>query len=100
MANGGNRITPIDLPASITNNEAVYRTEDYLALSMGTYYRLDVGVSYKVNRQNLTHTWRLDVQNVTNHLNPLRQYYSRNLQAISTEYHTGLFPVLNYRLEF
>jgi hypothetical protein len=100
VVNGGNRTTPIDLPASIDKGETVYRMQDYLGASVGNYYRLDLGVSYKVNRQNLTHTWRLDVQNVTNHLNALDQYYSRNLQNISTEYHTGIFPVLNYRLEF
>lgn len=48
----------------------------------------------------MTHAFMLDIQNVTNRLNPLERYYSQSRGDIMTEVHTGLFPVLNYRVEF
>ncbi len=100
VLNGGNRITPIDLAASRADNRTVLDLDRFYGVSVGTYYRFDIGFSYKVNRPKMTHSFMLDIQNVTNHLNPLDRYYHQGRQNIMTETHTGLFPVLNYRVEF
>ena len=46
----------------------------------------------------------IDVQNVTNHLNDYGFYYfydeDKNTVEKDTWYHTGLFPIFNYRIEF
>ncbi len=100
VINGGNRITPIKVSESQEAGRTIRDLDNYLGESVGTYYRLDLGVSYKINRSNLTHAIMLDVQNVSNRLNPLDRYYSVARGEVHTEFHTGLFPVLNYRLEF
>ncbi|NND33965.1 MAG: TonB-dependent receptor, partial [Saprospiraceae bacterium] len=100
ILNGGNRTTPIDLEASQNENRTVRDLDNFLGTSIGQYYRFDVGISYKINRKKMTHTIMLDIQNVTNRLNPLEEYYNRNTQQIEQDVHTGLFPVLNYRVEF
>lgn len=100
VLNGGNRITPINLEASRAESKTVFDNDKFYAASVGTYYRFDVGFSYKVNRKKMTHAFMLDIQNVTNRLNPLERYYSQSRGNIMTEVHTGLFPVLNYRVEF
>ncbi len=100
VINGGNRITPIKLQESIAANRGIYDFDNFLGESVGTYYRLDVGVSYKINRPKVTHSIMLDIQNVTNRQNPLSTYYSRARQEIHTDTHTGIFPVINYRVEF
>jgi len=100
ILNGGNRITPIKLEESQRQGRTVYDNTNYLEESVGTYYRIDIGISYKINRPKLTHAIMLDIQNVTNRLNPLETYYSRSRQDIHTEFHTGVFPVINYRIEF
>ena len=100
VINGGNRMTPILLEESKASGKGIYDHSRFLESSVGTYYRLDVGMSYKINRSRLTHSIMIDIQNVSNRLNPLDKYYSGLLGAVRTEYHTGLFPVLNYRLTF
>ena len=98
--NGGERTTPIDLDASIAKGETVRLDDQLFSQSIGAYYRLDLGISYKINKKKSTHTISLDVQNATNRLNPFYNYYDDKTQSIDYEYHTGLFPVLNYRIEF
>jgi len=100
VLNGGNRVTPIDLTASREKGYTVRDHSQFLANSVGTYYRLDVGMSYKIIRSKITHAIMLDIQNVTNHLNHLQNYYNRFTGEIGYDDHTGLFPVLNYRIEF
>jgi hypothetical protein len=100
VLNGGNRVTPIDLQASRDHGYTVRDNDRFLANSVGEYYRLDVGISYKIIRQKITHAIMFDIQNVTNHLNYLQDYYNRYTGEIDYDTHTGLFPVLNYRIEF
>lgn len=100
VLNGGNRVTPIDLQASRVQGYTVRDDSRFLESSVGQYYRLDLGISYKIIRSKITHALMLDVQNVTNHLNRLQDYYNRFTDDIDYDTHTGLFPVLNYRMEF
>ena len=97
---GGNRYTPIDLEASRQKEEAVYLEDQIFSLRSGPYYRFDLGLSYRINGNGITHSIMLDVQNVTNRLNVFSQYYSEDTQQIETYYQSGLFPVFNYRIEF
>lgn len=100
VLNGGNRVTPIDLAASADRGYTVRDKQQFLAESVGKYYRFDAGVSYKIIRKNTTHAIMLDIQNITNHLNHLSNYYIPSTGEIGYDDHTGLFPVLNYRIEF
>lgn len=100
VLNGGNRVTPIDLPASRDEGHTVRNETRFLATSVGQYYRFDIGLSYKIIRTKITHAFMFDIQNVTNHLNRLDNYYNRTSGEIGYDTHTGLFPVLNYRIEF
>ena len=97
---GGNRMTPIDIPASQLEGEVVWKEDQIFSEHAPTYWRLDVGVSYKINRKRTTHTIMLDVQNVTNHLNVDFQWYDVDDNEMKTFYQTGLFPTFNYRIEF
>ncbi|MCB0666378.1 MAG: TonB-dependent receptor [Saprospiraceae bacterium] len=100
VLNGGNRITPIDLAASREQGRTIRDNSKYLEASVGRYYRFDLGISYKIIRSRLTHTLMLDIQNLTNHLNRLEDDFDRRTGEIEYETYTGLFPVINYRIEF
>ena len=100
VQNGGNRATPINLSASRQKGETIYLNDQFLEERLGKYFRYDAGISYKVNRAKMTHTIMLDVQNITNRLNPLWREFSVGLNDIDIVTHAGLFPVLNYRIEF
>lgn len=97
---GGSRYTPIDLAASIEKGEEVRLEDQPFSAKGGDYWRFDVGLSYKINKQRLTHTILLDIQNVTGRLNTYSEYYDNDTQSIETYTQTGFFPVFNYRVEF
>ncbi|PHN05790.1 TonB-dependent receptor [Flavilitoribacter nigricans] len=97
---GGRRSTPIDLEASRDQGHTVYRQDQPYAARNWPYKRLDVGISYRINAQKMSHALLLDIQNVTNYLNIYSQYYSSSAQEIRSVYQTGLLPVFAYRVEF
>jgi hypothetical protein len=97
---GGNRYTPIDLAASIEKGEEVRQEDKPFSVKAGDYWRFDLGLSYKINKQRLTHTIMLDIQNVTGHQNIYSQYYDNDTKTIENYTQTGFFPVFNYRVEF
>lgn len=54
----------------------------------------------KWNRRHFTSTLSLDIQNVSNRLNVLNQWFDLNREQVKYNYQTGLIPVLNYKIEF
>jgi hypothetical protein len=97
---GGLRETPVDVMASELAQETVRDYDLSFTQHVGSYYRFDAGISYKVNREKLTHTILFDIQNVTNRLNVQGSFYDIDVQQEQTFYQTGLFPFINYRIEF
>ena len=100
ILSGGNRFTPIDLEASRQTGDHEILEDQRFAEWAGAYGRLDLGVSYKINRPKLTHTILLDIQNVTNRQNIFTLYYDDDTQQIERYTQNGLFPIINYRVEF
>jgi hypothetical protein len=97
---GGFRTTPIDLQASQVQGHAVFVEKEAFTLQNPAYFRTDVRLSMKWNRQNLTSTLSLDIQNVSNRENVYGQYYDAMKNRVVTSYQTGLIPVLNYKIDF
>ena len=97
---GGNRYTPILLQESIAKGGTVRDQNNPFGAQTPLYYRFDVGFSYKFNRPNSTHSIMLDVQNVTARDNIGGTFYNSRLQKIDNWTMTGLFPFVNYRIEF
>jgi hypothetical protein len=97
---GGNRFTPIDSIASAVAQSTIENTALTNSLQSPVYYRLDFGISFRFNTPKATHTIMLDIQNLTNRLNVLNQYYNVSRKSIEYDYQQGLFPLFNYRVEF
>ncbi len=97
---GGNRVTPIDLEASLAAEDEVRRWDMPFSGQEKGYGRMDLGVSYKINTKNITHTIRFDVQNVTNRQNIFVSYFDDDTFTVENAYQTGFFPFFNYRVEF
>jgi hypothetical protein len=100
LLNGGNRMTPVNLEESILKGEAVYFDDRPYSEFAGTYYRLDLMASHKINRPKVTHTFMIDIQNVTNRQNLHSTHYDEDKAELVHFYQTGILPVFNYRLEF
>ena len=97
---GGNRFTPIDFEASALADETVRFEDRPFADRSPAYWRMDIGASYTLNGKSTTHTILLDIQNLTNRQNIYSQYYDSDSNSLEYWYQNGIFPLLNYRVEF
>jgi len=100
VAVGGFRYTPIDLARSLESGKTEVVEGQAFASQCPAYYRLDVRLSVKRNYKNLTSTFAIDIQNVTNHKNTGGQYFDANSGSIKYWYQAPLIPILSYRVEF
>lgn len=98
---GGRAYTPIDLTASQSLNREVVSSDAYSA-NYTNYFRLDVKGTYTINSINkqLSQSFSLDLQNVSNHKNMFSQSYDNQRQNVSTTYQLGFFPNFIYKLQF
>lgn len=96
---GGNRITPIDLEASIAEGSEVRDESRRFEGRVADYYRLDMRLRFKHNLKKFAWEVSLDIQNVTNHLNEISQHYNPATQSIEARYQQGLIPVVRFRFE-
>ena len=97
---GGLRETPIDLSASRIKGEEVLFEDRAFENRVKDYFRTDIRLSLKRNRQHYTSTWSLDVQNTTNAKNVFGKAYNIEKAELETIYQTPLIPILSYRIEF
>jgi len=98
---GGRAYTPIDLTASNATGHEQLSTNVYSAY-YDNYYRMDLKAGYTLNssKRKLSHTFSLDLQNITNHKNVFSQSYDDKMQSISTTYQLGFFPNVVYKMQF
>ncbi|MCC7521708.1 MAG: TonB-dependent receptor [Flavobacteriaceae bacterium] len=98
---GGRAYTPIDLTTSNATGHEQLSTNAYSSY-YDNYYRLDVKTGYSLNssKRKISHTFSLDLQNVTNHKNVFSQSYDDRTQSLSTTYQLGFFPNVVYKLQF
>jgi len=112
---GGKRYTPVigingatdeygNAISGLNGNQISYPVYDYenaFSKSLDAYFRLDLGVSYRLNRNEVAHIISLDIQNATNKENVWRMDgYDTNEMKYNYDYQAGLLPVLKYRIEF
>ena len=97
---GGQRHTPIDLEASREKGYTVRYEELAWSQQYENFIRIDFKASFIKNRRKSTHTIELDIQNVTNRLNIMGDYYDPDMDAIDTWTQMGIIPTLIYRVEF
>ena len=64
------------------------------------YYRIDLRVYLKKDRDGRTGMWSVDLQNVTNAQNVQYRYYDLRKGEVVTKYQLGIIPNLSYRIEF
>ncbi len=97
---GGFRDTPIDVAASMTSEQTIYLQNEAFTLQMEDYYKLDLRVAIRRNKDNSSRTLALDIQNVTNHQNIAFQYFDVQKGEIVTKNQLGIIPILSWRIEF
>jgi hypothetical protein len=98
---GGKRYTPIDLEASGEAGEAVYVDALRNSEVFDPYLRLDLKLTYRINSVKASHEFGLDIVNVTDRKNILKQsYISGGHPPLQQEYQLGILPIFYYKIEF
>lgn len=100
LTSGGLRESEIDLEASRARGKVIYVTDQYYTQNGDPYFRFDIGITFKKNRKHSTHTLSFDIQNLTGNKNLYTSYYDNDSRSVKKEYQLGMFPFLNYRIEF
>ncbi len=97
---GNKRYIPIDLPASIESGQEVLNYDQAYEKRLPYYLRADLKFTYRMQGKKLSQEWALDIQNITDRKNVLRQSYSDFSQNISYTTQLGIWPMFTYRLLF
>lgn len=101
---GGKRQAPINVVASraesFAQNQAVtiFRFDQNYEEKLDGFFRMDIGISYRKNKKNLTSVISLDIQNLTQRENEFSRFF--NGRAVESETQLSFFPNLSYRIEF
>lgn len=97
---GGSRYTPIDLEASAIAQQAVYLDDLAFSEQFAPYYRLDLGLTYRMSRKRVTQEFSASCQNVTDKENPLYARYDSRNNRLQNVNQLGIYPLLQYRIMF
>jgi len=97
---GGRYIRPVDLVRSAEARTTVYDDNRAFSDQQTAYFRTDLKIGFKMNRQYSTHELAIDLQNVTNNQNVFQQAYNPRTNRIGTAYQQGFLPIPFYRLTF
>ena len=97
---GGRRYTPIDLDASRIADREIRLDDLAFSEQYGTYFRLDLKLSYILEGKRATQKFSVDLQNLTGQQNVFSQSYNRLTQDLDTRYQLGFFPDIQYRILF
>jgi hypothetical protein len=97
---GGMRSIPIDLEASQADGETVYDYAHAFEEPNADYYRVDLRISFKMNRRKYSQEWALDITNLTNHKNKFFDMYNPDTGEIEEASKMGIVPVMLWRIRF
>ena len=100
IVSGGARYSEVDLESSIQQDTEVLFNDPPYNKKAGQYLRLDWGIKYQINGKKSTHSIMFDIQNTTNRENPHITEYDEDSQTIVQDDLLGMFPFVNYRIEF
>lgn len=97
---GGKRYIPIDLEASIEQHVNVYDWSKAYEDKYDDYFRTDLRLGIKINRNKFNHEWGIDLQNITGYRSIFMEGYDGNKGEIYYVYQQGFIPMFLYRIQF
>jgi outer membrane receptor protein involved in Fe transport len=99
-AAGGLRYTPVDVDKSNEAGYTVYDESQAFSKQFKDYFRLDLRIAYRLDARRVSHELAIDVQNITNHKNPIYMQYNPNTGQEEFMYQLEFFPMAQYRITF
>ena len=102
LTRGGFRYTPVNTTQSIANKRIVYEISNTYGERLPYYQRVDMGFSFRLNKIKKAWIFMIDIQNIENRKNIIRNSFSYLSGKIieSTSKTVGIVPVASIKLEF
>jgi CarboxypepD_reg-like domain/TonB-dependent Receptor Plug Domain len=97
---GGFWDSAIDIEATKNSRYTVYDTKNPFSIRQKDYFRPDMRVYFKRNKNHYTRTFSMDIQNFISYKNVAYSYYDILQKQVVVQNQMGLIPMLNYRVEF
>jgi hypothetical protein len=97
---GGQRTTPINTEQSKIQGYTIRYEKLAFSEQWDDFIRIDFKISLSKNRKKATHTFELDIQNITNRLNVIGDYWDTDTDQIKTITQMGFVPIFNYKVIF
>lgn len=102
---GGKRRININFDESVKRGETAYDYKNIFDSRYSDYFRLDLRISFKQNKQKLSQEWALDLQNLTGQKNIYTEQFQYDRlnpsnSKIGYAYQIGFYPMMTYRITF
>lgn len=97
---GGDRRSPVDDIKSIEEKDVVYNEDKAFEIQNPGFYRMDISVTYRINKTKLSHVLALQVNNVLFSPTYYEQNFDYTLNKVTETIYGNPFPSLSYRIEF
>ena len=96
---GGRRYTPINLEKSIDEGHTVFEDNPY-SKKADDIFSLNIALNYRINKEKLSHEFKMDVQNVTMQAAAIDYYYNEASREVEEINQLSMLPVLSYTIHF
>lgn len=97
---GGRWYTPVDIVESRIEGTTVLDMDNYFGKKADAIFFMNTAVYYKINKEKTTQEIKFDIQNTTNNLTPVREYYDPTTNKIEYTTQLGILPNISYRIYF
>ena len=97
---GGMRTLPINEQASMERGYSVRYWDDGFTQKNADYFRIDLLLKLRRNKARYTGEWSLDLLNLLNRQNMLREYWESSSNEIEREYQNPIIAIVSYRIQF
>ncbi len=99
-AAGGQRYTPVDTTQSRLSQQTKYIDDLAFTKEFPNYFRADLRIAYRQDNHKFSQEFGVDIQNITNHDNPLFAKYNQKTGNIDLVNQLGIFPMVQYKIIF
>lgn len=97
---GGDRYSPINLDASQKEEDAIYDENKAFSKQLSPAFLVHFNVSYKINKQNLSHEFAIKVLNATRYKDYQGHRYNFKTHLVDPERESIIIPNISYKIEF
>jgi hypothetical protein len=97
---GGDRYSPVDQSASLAAEEVVYLEQDAFSKQYAPAMICHFTLSFKINKQNLSHEFALKVINATMNKEYFGHLYNFKTRRIDLDNEVVAIPNISYKIEF